>query len=68
MRAVRLSGEGQVVGNEEFLIQLFDRFLAGVAECVCGMGCKRQFSFEYRNKCQIRLVGKIRFKTKNRLF
>ena len=30
---------------------------AVIAECVCGIGCSREFSFEYRNQCEVRLMG-----------
>jgi hypothetical protein len=35
----------------------FNELFKGTLECVCGMGCKRDFPFQSRNECEIRLIG-----------
>eukprot|EP00092_Neocalanus_flemingeri_P021401 GFUD01023202.1.p1 GENE.GFUD01023202.1~~GFUD01023202.1.p1 ORF type:complete len:133 (+),score=19.74 GFUD01023202.1:37-435(+) len=30
---------------------------AGTLECVCGMGCRRDFPFQSRNECEAQLIG-----------
>ena len=30
---------------------------SGTLECVCGMGCRRDFPFQSRNECEIQLNG-----------
>ena len=32
----------------------------GTLECLCGMGCKRDFPFQSRNECEAQLIGKFR--------
>ena len=31
----------------------------GLRQCVCGMGCEREFEFQYRNECIIKLMGQV---------
>ena len=45
----------QYIGSYQVYVKYW--FIAGFPECVCGVGCNKQFSFEYRNKCEIHLMS-----------
>ena len=30
----------------------------GVAQCVCGLACSRDFTFQLRNECLVHLYGR----------
>ena len=31
----------------------------GVRQCVCGLGCSRDFQYQLRNECLVKLIGNI---------
>ena len=31
----------------------------GVTQCVCGLGCSRNFQYQLRNECLVQLIGNV---------
>ena len=48
--------EGENIHQSE---EVYQNNSTGNAECVCGIGCRREYSFEYRNQFEVHLTGMV---------